>query len=52
MTHDGFNTYTYYAEGNITAVSGNASAAYVYSALNQRAQTTLNSAAQTERNAA
>jgi RHS repeat-associated protein len=42
------NTYTYDAEGNITAVSGNASATYVYNALNQRVRTTVNSGTPTE----
>jgi RHS repeat-associated protein len=35
--------YTYDAEGNITAVSGNGTATYVYNALNQRVQTVANS---------
>jgi RHS repeat-associated protein len=48
MTSDGINTYTYDAEGNITAVSGNASATYVYNALNQRVRTTVNSGTPTE----
>ncbi len=48
MTYDGFNTYTYDAEGNITAVSGNASATYVYNALNQRVRTTVGSGTPTE----
>ncbi len=48
MTNDGINTYTYDAEGNITAVSGNASATYVYNALNQRVRTTVNSGTPTE----
>jgi len=48
MTYDGFNTYTYDAEGNITAVTGNASATYVYNALNQRVRTTVSSGTPTE----
>ena len=48
MTYDGIDTYAYDAEGNITAVSGNASATYVYNALNQRVRTTVNSGTPTE----
>jgi RHS repeat-associated protein len=36
MTNDGFHTYTYDAEGHITAVDGGQTATYVYNALNQR----------------
>jgi RHS repeat-associated protein len=36
MTYDGFHTYTYDAEGHITAVDNSATAQYVYNALNQR----------------
>jgi RHS repeat-associated protein len=41
--YDGFNSYTYDAEGNITAVTGNA-ATYVYNALNQRVRTVVGTA--------
>jgi RHS repeat-associated protein len=36
MINDGFHSYTYDAEGNITAVDGGGTAQYVYNALNQR----------------
>lgn len=41
MTNDGFHTYTYDAEGHITAVDRGQTATYVYNALNQRVQTTV-----------
>ncbi len=41
MTNDGFHTYTYDAEGHITAVDGGQTATYVYNALNQRVQATV-----------
>jgi RHS repeat-associated protein len=41
--YDGFNSYTYDAEGNITAVTGNA-ATYVYNALNQSVRTVVGTA--------
>ena len=41
MTNDGFHTYTYDAEGKITAVDGGGTAQYVYNALNQRVQATV-----------
>ena len=44
MTYDGFNHYTYDAEGNVTAVTGNAAATYVYNALNQRVRTVVGTA--------
>ena len=37
MTNDKFHTFTYDAEGNITAVDGGSTASYLYNALNQRA---------------
>ena len=40
MTSDGTHSYTYDAEGNLTAVDGGATAKYVYNALNQRVETT------------
>ena len=39
MTNNTVHTYTYDAEGNITAVDGGATASYVYNALNQRVRT-------------
>jgi RHS repeat-associated protein len=36
VSSDGFHTYTYDAEGNLTAVDGGSTAQYVYNALNQR----------------
>jgi len=36
MTNDSAHSYTYDAEGNITAVDGGATAQYVFNALNQR----------------
>jgi len=44
MTNDGTNTYTYDAEGNITAVSVGTSATYIYNASNQRVRTVANGA--------
>jgi hypothetical protein len=38
MTNDTFHTYTFDAEGNITAVDSGGAAQYVYNALNQRVQ--------------
>jgi RHS repeat-associated protein len=44
VTNDGLgNTYTYDAEGRLTAVSGSNSASYVYDALGQRVRTVVNS---------
>jgi hypothetical protein len=43
MTYDGFHSYTYDAEGNITAIDGGATAQYVYNALNQRVRTVVGS---------
>jgi RHS repeat-associated protein len=40
MYYDGTNAYTYDAEGNVTGVSGNTNAQYVYDALNQRVRIT------------
>ena len=45
MTNNTVHTYTYDAEGNITAVDGGATASYVYNALNQRVRTVTGSAA-------
>ncbi len=45
MTNDGFHSYTYDAEGNITAVDGGATATYVYNALNQRVRDMVGSTA-------
>jgi len=45
MTNDGFHTYTYDAEGNITAVDGGTTAQYVYNAQNQRVRATVGSTA-------
>ena len=42
MTNDGNHSYTYDAEGNITAVDGGATATYTYNALNQRVRTVAN----------
>jgi YD repeat-containing protein len=42
MTNDGNHSYTYDAEGNITAVDGGGTASYVYNALNQRVRTVAN----------
>ena len=44
MTNDGFHTYTFDAEGNITAVDAGQTASYLYNALNQRVQTTVGGA--------
>jgi RHS repeat-associated protein len=41
MTNDTTHTYTYDAEGNIVAVDGGSTAAYVYNALNQRVRTVV-----------
>jgi RHS repeat-associated protein len=43
LTNDTFHTYTYDAEGNVTAVDGGSTAKYVYNALNQRVQTVVGS---------
>lgn len=45
MTNDGYHTYTYDAEGNVTAVDGGATATYVYDALNHRVKTVVSGAA-------
>ena len=45
MTNDTAHTYTFDAEGNITAVDGGGTATYVYNALNQRVRTVTSSAA-------
>ena len=42
MTNDGNHTYTYDAEGNITAVDNGSTAQYVYDALNQRVSAAAN----------
>jgi RHS repeat-associated protein len=44
MTNDGYHTYTYDGEGNITAVDGGQTAQYVYNALNQRVRSVVGSA--------
>jgi hypothetical protein len=44
MTNDGFHSYTYDAEGNITAVDSGSTATYVYNALNQRVRATVGGA--------
>lgn len=44
LTNDGTHTYTYDAEGNITAVDGGSTATYVYDALNHRIRTVANGA--------
>ncbi|HEU5400120.1 MAG TPA: RHS repeat-associated core domain-containing protein [Terriglobales bacterium] len=36
MTNDGFHSYTYDADGNVTQVDGGATATYTYNAFNQR----------------
>jgi len=41
MAYDGFHSYTYDAEGNITAVDSGSTAAYIYNALNQRVRATV-----------
>jgi hypothetical protein len=41
MAYDGFHSYTYDAEGNITAVDSGSTATYVYNALNQRVRATV-----------
>ncbi|MDR3414043.1 MAG: hypothetical protein P4L87_24295, partial [Formivibrio sp.] len=43
MTYDGFHSYTYDAEGHITAVDSGQTATYVYNALNQRVRTVVGS---------
>jgi len=43
MTNDGFHSYTYDAEGNITAVDNGTTATYVYNAQNQRVSVTVGS---------
>jgi RHS repeat-associated protein len=43
LTNDGFHTYTYDAEGNVTAVDSGSTAKYVYNALNQRVSATVGS---------
>jgi RHS repeat-associated protein len=45
MTNDGFHTYTYDGEGNITAVDSGSTATYVYNALNQRVRAVTSSGA-------
>jgi RHS repeat-associated protein len=45
MTYDGFHSYTYDAEGHITAVDGGSTATYVYNALNQRVRTMVGGSA-------
>jgi RHS repeat-associated protein len=41
VTSDGFHTYTYDAEGNLTAVDGGSTATYMYNALNERVSETV-----------
>jgi len=43
MTYDTFHSYTFDAEGNITAVDGGQTAQYVYNAQNQRVSATVGS---------
>jgi uncharacterized protein RhaS with RHS repeats len=43
MTNDSFHSYTFDAEGNITAVDNGTTATYVYNALNQRVKATMGS---------
>lgn len=38
VTNDSFHSYTFDADGNVTAVDGGTTASYVYNALNQRVQ--------------
>jgi hypothetical protein len=42
MTSDGVHSYTYDAEGNITAVDAGSAASYLYNALNQQVRTVTN----------
>ena len=44
MTADSYHTYTFDAEGNLTAVDGGTTAQYVYDALNHRVRTVVGSA--------
>ena len=44
MTHDGFHTYTYDAEGNITAADSGSTATYAYDAMNHRVRAVTSSA--------
>jgi RHS repeat-associated protein len=41
LTNDGAHSYTYDAEGNITAVDGGQTATYTYDALNRRVETVV-----------
>lgn len=43
MTNDAFHTYTFDAEGNMTAVDGGVTAQYVYDAFNHRVRTVVGS---------
>jgi len=46
LTQDPLHTYTYDAEGNLTAIDNGSTATYLYDALNHRVQATQNGATQ------